>query len=144
MTSIIGGLNALADALDVSGLLVAEDPIENTVTVTAGDVVAASTTSGRVTQANGNNNTNGRIIGIALNTGTGDAGGTVICRYALIGSRVTDSGATFTAGNALFVPDGTGRPTATAPSGTGDLVKRVGWAITSTEYVTDAGPSVVL
>lgn len=144
VTSIIGGLNALADAVDAGGSLIREDPIVNGVTITAGDCVAASTTSGRVTQANANSNTNGRFVGIALNTGTGDVGGTVICRYALPGSHVTDSGASFTAGDALFMPDGTGRPTATAPSGAGDLVRRVGWALTSTTYIQSVGPGIIL
>lgn len=142
VTSIIGAINALANAVDVDGAVIVEESIENGVTITAGDVVANSSTLGRVTQGNGNANTNSKVVGVSLTTGTGDAGGTVICRFATSG-KVTDSGATFTAG-AIFLPDGTGRPVNTAPSGTGDAVKRVGWTLSATEYVIDLGPTVVL
>jgi len=144
-TSIIGALSDVARRLEVEGgPFTFEEAIENTVTIAAGDCVAASTTAGRVTQANANANTNSRFVGIAIVGGTGDAGGTVIGRVATEGSLVTDTGATFTAGQALFLPDGTGRPTATAPANTGDVVQRVGWALTATQYVIDSGPAVIL
>lgn len=143
-TSVIGAINRLAREIEVQGEQNVELPIENGVTITAGDVVAQSTTTGRVTQANGNAAANYRVIGIAATTGTGDVGGTVVCKVALPGSKVTDSGASFTAGAALFVADGTGRPTSTAPSDTGDLVMRVGYAFDGTSYVIDLGPGVVL
>lgn len=145
VTSLIGALNAISDRIDVNGgPVVKEAPIENTQTITAGDVVAVSTTSGRVRRADANSNTVGKFVGIAMTGGTGDAGGTVICRIAMPGCVVTDSGASFTAGSDLFMPDGTGRPTHTPPSGTGDLVKRVGWAITSTQYFVESGVEVIL
>jgi len=144
VTSIIGAVNALVERVDVDGVNVQELPIENTVVIAAGDVVAASSTSGRITLGNGNSNTNSKVTGIAITGGTGDVGGTVICRFAKNGSKVTDSGASFTPGSALFLPDGTGRPVGTAPSGTGDAVKRVGWAVTSTEYIVDLGVTCVL
>ena len=143
-TSLVGAINRLARRLDVEGGNVEEIAIENGVTIAAGDVVAQSTVTGRVTQANNNANTNSRTIGVAVVGGTGDAGGTVVARVALPGSKVTDSGAAFTAGNALFVPDGSGRPTSTAPTDTGDVVQRVGWARSATEYVIDFGPAVIL
>jgi len=145
VTSIVGGFNAVANWNVVTGGPFSfEEAITDTVTIAAGDCVAADTTAGRVTQCNANADTNSRFIGIALVGGTGDVGGSVEARVALPGSLVTDSGAVFTAGDALFLPDGTGRPTATAPSGTGDVVQRVGWAITSTTYVIDPGPAVIL
>ena len=130
-TSVIGAINRLAR-------------IENGVTLSVGDVVAQSATSGRCTQANGNAATNTKVIGVCAVGGTGDAGGTVYAKVALPGSKVTDTGASFTAGNALFVPDGTGRAVATAPSDTGDLVQRVGWAQSATEYIVNIGPGTIL
>jgi hypothetical protein len=144
-TSLIGAINRLANFAEVSGgPFAAEESIENTVVIAAGDCVAQSSVSGRVALWNGNNNTNSKFLGIALTGGTGDVGGTVLCRFALPGSKVTDSGAAFTAGQALFGPDGTGRPTSTAPSGVGDAVKRVAWALTATEYILEPGPTVEL
>ena len=142
-TSIIGAINALATAIDDDPALTKVLPIEDSVTITADDVVAVSTVSGRVTQANLNNDTASQVLGIALNTGTGDAGGTVDCRVALEGSTVV-AGSGFTVGNAVFAPDGTGAPTATAPANTGDVVMRIGWALTSTSFVVSFGPQVVL
>lgn len=144
ITSIIGALNALVNVSAVGA--VHKAPIENTITISAGDCVAQSTTSGRVTQGNANANTNSRFVGIALVGGTGDAGGTVYCEYAMPGSFVTDSGASFTAGAALFMPDGTGRPVpiGSAPTDTGDAFKRLGFAHTSTTLHLDPGPTIIL
>lgn len=143
ITSIIGALNALADATAIGSLQ--ELPIENGVTITAGYCVAQSTTSGRVTNWNGNANTNSRFIGVAISGGTGDAGGTVLCQFALPGSLVSVSGASFTAGAALFGPDGTGIPVAigSAPADAGDAFKRLGWAHTATLMFLDPGPTII-
>lgn len=135
ITSIVGALNALVRAIEENGTLSAEFPIENTVTVAVGDVIAASTTSGRVTQANANAETNASVIGIALSGGTGDLGGTVNSRFALPGSVVSVSGATFTAGAPVFSPDGTGIPVTLAPADVGDRVIRLGYAISATQFV---------
>lgn len=144
-TSLIGAINRIAEAMDLNGQAAIRDyVVENGVTITAGDTVAQGSVSGRATQANANGDAQAEFIGIALETGTGDVGGTVSVRVALPGNFVSVSGASFTAGNALFVPDGTGQPTGTAPSGTGDVVLRVGWAHSATEFVIDPGPAVVL
>jgi hypothetical protein len=135
VTSAIGAVNSLARAIMEDGTFTAEFPIENTVTIAAGQVVAASTVSGRVTQANANAETNTAVIGIAITGGTGDVGGTVLSRFALPGAVVTVSGGVFTAGAPVFAPDGTGIPTATAPSGNGDRVIRLGYALTATQFV---------
>lgn len=142
ITSIIGALNALVNAISVSGAVIVEIPIENTVTVTAGDVVASSTVAGRCTQADANGNANGNFLGIALNTATGNVGGTNVSRVACAG-KVTDAGAAFAQG-AIFIDDGTGRPSSTAPSGSGDLVFRVGFAYSGTEYIIQCGEGTVL
>jgi len=144
ITSIIGALNALADATAIGTLQ--ELAIENGVTIAAGECVAQSTTSGRVTQWNGNAATNARFIGIAITGGTGNVGGTVLCQFAMPGSLVSVSGAAFTAGQALFGPDGTGIPVAigSAPSNTGDAFRRLGWAHTSTLMFLDPGPTIIL
>jgi hypothetical protein len=62
----------------------------------------------------------------------------------LPGSVVTDAGASFTAGSALFGPDGTGRPTHTAPANAGDAVKRIGFALSATRYIIETGPTVII
>lgn len=144
-TSLIGALSKVARKIEVSGgPFTFQEAIVNAVTIAAGDCVAGSTTTGRVTQCNANADANTRFIGICIAGGTGDAGGTVEARVAITGSLITDSGAAFTAGDALFLPDGTGRPTATAPSTVGDVLQRVGYAITATTYVLDPGPAVIL
>jgi len=144
VTSIIGALNALASVASTGPT--DTKPIENGVTIAAGDCVAQSTTSGRVTQWNGDEGTNYRFLGIALTGGTGDAGGTVLCKFALPGSFVTDSGASWTAGAALFGPEGTGRAVvlASAPNDAGDALKRLGFAHTATTMYLDPGPTIIL
>lgn len=143
ITSIIGALNALADATAIGSLQ--EIAIENGVTISAGDCVAQSTTAGRVTQWNGNAAANPRFVGICITGGTGDVGGTVLCQFAMPGSLVSVSGASFTAGAALFGPDGTGIPVAigSAPSDAGDALQRLGWAHTATLMFVDPGPIVI-
>lgn len=144
VTSIVGALNALADVA-VQGPFQSR-PIENGVTIAAGDCVAQSTTSGRVTLWNGDELTNPRFVGIAITGGTGDAGGTVFCKIALPGSLVTDSGASWLPGAALFGPEGTGKPVAlaSAPNDAGDAFLRVGWAHTSTSMFLEPGATVIL
>lgn len=134
-TSVIGALNRLARRLEVGGELTAEFPIENGVTIAAGDVVAASAVAGRVTLNNDNAETRTAVIGIAITGGTGDAAGTVKCRFYLPGSVATVPGAAFTAGSPVFAPDGTGAPTTTAPANIGDRVTRIGYAISATQFV---------
>lgn len=143
-TSLLGAINRLAERIDADGGGPIESlTIENTVTITAGDVVAQSTTSGRITQWNGNSDTNSRVVGIALTGGIGTAGD-VRARVAYPGNKITDSGASFTAANPIFGPDGTGRPVETAPSGVGDAFVRLGYAHSATEYVLEIGPVVIL
>lgn len=143
-TSLVGAINRLANQT-VSGEGAQESiVIENTVVLVAGEVVAQSTVTGRITQGDMNADTNSRIVGIALTGGTGDVGGTVEALVAYPGGKVTISGASFTPGAALFAPDGTGEPTETPPAAVGDVVMRVGWAHSATEFVVDLGPAVIL
>ena len=140
-TSIIGAINRLAREVTVAGQLLVELPIQNTITIAAGSCVAASTVSGRVTNATSVVGGNFRFVGICITGGTGDAGGTVICRFSVAG-LVTDSGAAFTAGDALFIPETAGRPVPLAtisPLAEGDLAKQLGYAITSTSYILGHG-----
>ena len=149
VTSIIAALNALAAAADLTGQAgIKEYVIENGVTITAGDAVAQGTVTGRVTQANANANTNTKFVGISLETGTGDVGGTIKVRVALPGNFIADGGLTANAGDALFLPDGTGRVTTVAPANTGDVVMRIGWAhetgAPSSSYLIDPAQAVIL
>lgn len=143
-TSVIGALNRLATVTATGPYQAA--PIVDGVTIAAGDCVAQSTTTNRVTLWDGDESANLRFVGIAITGGTGNAGGTVLCKFALPGSLVTDSGASWTAGAALFGPEGTGRPVAlaSAPNDAGDAFKRLGWAHTSTSMYLDPGPTVIL
>lgn len=145
-TSIIGAINRLARSSTAGAGSIDEAPIQDGVTIAAGDVVAQSTVTGRVTTATMNNNTNSRVVGIALTGGTGDAGGTVTSRFALPGTRVTISGASYTAGNALFAPETPGPPvnSGSAPGDAGDVLQRVGWARSTTDFIIDLGPQVIL
>lgn len=142
-TSIVGALNELATTVSVEGALTIDVPIENGVTIAAGDSVSAGPTLGRCTQGNANANTAGDFIGTCTVGGTGDAGGTVSATIAISG-KVTDGGASFANTGPLFMADGTGRPTLTAPANTGDLVLRVGFAYSATEYVLHVGEGTVL
>ncbi len=143
-TSLLGAINRIARRIATEGIFQAEKPIENGVVIAAGDIIAASTTAGRVTQNNDNQSTRSAVIGVALTGGTGDAGGTVFTRFFLPGAVVTDAGASFTAGAELFAPDGTGRATGTAPTANGDRVTRIGYAFSATEYVFNPVEGFVL
>lgn len=140
-TSIVGALNELATGA-ISAQTTIDVPIENGVTIAAGDIVASGTTAGRVELFNANANTNGGFIGIATVGGTGDAGGTVSATIAVAG-RVT--GLSGLSQGAVFASSaGTGAPTSTAPSGVGNLSFRVGYAYSATEMVIHAGEGTVL
>lgn len=134
-TSVVGGLNALANGMEVEGRFSFEYPVENGVTISAGDVVAASSVSGRITQGNAGLGGERSIIGIALTTGTGDAGGTVSVRVALPGSVVDVAGGSFTAGTPVFAPTTPGPPSDTFGGGAGSRNLRMGYALTSTVMV---------
>ena len=144
VTSIVGALNALADVQVIGPYQMI--PIQNGITIAAGDSVAQSSTAGRVTLWDGDEAANPRFVGIAVTGGTGNAGGTVFAKVALPGALVTDSGAAWAAGVALFGPEGTGRPVvlASAPNDAGDAFKRLGWSHTSTSMFLDPGPTVIL
>ncbi len=142
-------MTALADMSSaIAGASVAQDtlPIEDTVVIAAGDVVALSlSVVGRVALADAaaGGGQNGSVVGIASTGGTGDAGGTVDCTFTLLG-QAEDAGTGLTAGAAVYVPVGGGAPTATAPSTVAQLVMRVGWATTATRIYFETGPPIVL
>jgi hypothetical protein len=138
-TSIIGALNEVKAG---AGAITVSLPIENGVTIAAGDTIAASTVAGRVTLMNANANANGAYVGVATVGGTGDAGGTVEATFVAAGPVTGLSG--LTAGAPAYAPDGTGAPTATAPSNSGDLVFRVGFAYSASAMIIHAGEGTVL
>jgi hypothetical protein len=148
-TDLMTGLDELDAAISAASGDQDTRLIENGVTLAAGDAVAVSTTaSGQVTAANADSaNLEPDFIGIAITGGTGD-GATVNCTFKLIGQPAT-SGTGLTIGQAVYVPDltvaTTGEPPATtAPSGTGDLAMRVGWAIQATEIFIAPGPGIIV
>lgn len=137
VTSLLGALNFIARQNEENSTPhSAQFPIENTVVIGAGNVVAASTVSGRVTLNDDNQETRSAVIGIAITGGTGDAGGTVLTRFVTPGNVATVTGATFTPGGAVFAPDGTGNPTQSlAGRVDDDRVTRIGYAITATTFM---------
>lgn len=139
-TSLLGAINRLARKVSVANLLEVELPIENTITIAAGNCVAASTVTGRVTNATSAVGGNFRFIGICTIGGTGNVGGTNLARFAVSG-YITDSGAAFTAGAALYVPETAGRPVvqATLTLDEGDMAKQIAYAISGTTYVLGHG-----
>jgi len=143
-TSLIGAINRLADNIEDEGVeQFVSYPIENGVTLAAGDCVSRGATAGRVQLSDADGTADQKkFVGICRTGGTGDAGGTVIATVWTPGALCTGAG--FTAGGALFVPDTPGDPTNAAPSTTGDLLQRVGWALSTTQFILDPGPPVIL
>jgi hypothetical protein len=143
-TSLIGAINRIADQIEDVGIeQFVEYPIESGVTLAPGDCVARGATAGRVQQADADGTAEQKkFVGTCRTGGTGDAGGTVTATVWTDGALCTGTG--FTAGSPLFVPTTPGDPVTTAPTGTGDLLQRVGWALSTTEYILDPGPPVIL
>ena len=102
----------------------------------AGDVVAVNS-SGQAIQADADAESTCRVIGICLSTG----GGNIF--IAQIGNITGLSG--LTAGQKLYASTTAGALTATAPSGTGDIVFLVGYATSTTtmvlapQFITEIG-----
>jgi hypothetical protein len=147
-TDLMTVLDQLDAAITSNGTINETLPIENAATIAVGNCVAASsTTVGRITNAVAGANANGRFLGVCVSVtggGIGNAGGTTTATFTKVGNRVTVSGQTYAAGGALFIPAVAGPPTQTAPSTTGDLVQRVGYAHSTTDFMIIPGPSVVL
>lgn len=146
-TDLMTMLANMSTAIAASSVSQDTLPIENGVTIAAGDAVALSiTTSGRVNHAIAASGAtqNSALVGVATTDGTGDAGGTVNCTFTLAGSAVDVFGASYTPGAAVYVPVAGGAPAGTAPSTTGQLVKRVGFATTATRIFIEPGPAIVL
>jgi hypothetical protein len=141
-----GALVQLGTAISGSSGDVVQLPPEDTLTINQGDCVGQSlTTSGRVALSNAvaGASQNPSFIGIAQDTVTGNAGGTNLSSIKLIGTETIPT-ETYSAGSALYIPVGGGHPTETAPSATGQLIRRVGWANTTTVMLLDPGTGVVL
>ena len=101
--------------------------------IVAGNVVALALTggdAGKVIKADADASDTCQVLGIALNTGNaGD-----VISIAQIGKLGGFSG--LTAGNKLYVDTATaGAVTATAPSGTGDVVYQIGYAQSANEII---------
>jgi hypothetical protein len=126
---------------DIEDAVAVDIPIENGVTIAAGEVVGASATAGRCTRANGTGNANSNVLGIAVSGGTGNVGGSVTARVVTAG-RITDAGATFTQG--ILYLGAAGRPVNTPLSSSGDAVVRIGYAYSATEYVIHVGEVLVI
>lgn len=147
-TDLMTALDQLDAAITSAGTTHETLAIENGATVAVGNCVAASgTAAGRVTNAVAGSNANGRFIGVCVSVtggGVGNVGGTTTATFTKPGNLTSVTGQTWSAGGALFIPATAGPPTQTAPSATGDLVKRVGFAHSATDFIINCGPSVVL
>lgn len=120
--------------------------IEDGVTIAAGDCIAGSITAAdRVTLANASTGAGQRknFIGVCVSVtggGVGNVGGTTTATFVTPSNLVTVAGATFTVGSALYMPEGgstPNEPTATAPTDVGDLVRRIGFAISATDFIIE-------
>lgn len=147
-TDLMTALDQLDAAISSSGSEQFTLAIENGTTIAVGNCVAASGTAvDRCTNAVAGGNANGRFIGVCVSVtggGIGNSGGTTSATFVKIGEKVTVSGQTYSAGGALYIPGIAGPPTHTAPSATGDLVQRIGYAHGATDFLIIPGPSVVL
>lgn len=147
-TDLMTALDQLDAAISSAGTTTETLPIENGATVVVGYCVAASgTAAGRVTNAVAGSNANGRFLGVCVSVtggGVGNVGGTSTATFVKVGNLVTVSGQAYAAGGALYIPAAAGVPTQTAPSSTGDLVQRIGFAHSGTDFMVIPGPSVVL
>jgi len=142
-TSIVGAFNAITTEIEDNGVeQFVRYVIENGVTLAAGDCVAVGATAGRVQLADADGTTEQKqLVGICKTGGVGTVG-SVFAEIWTPGALCTGAG--FTAGDALFVPDTPGDPTPTPPATVTDLLQRVGWALSTTQFVLDPGPPVIL
>lgn len=143
-TDLMNMLDDMDAAIGSAGTTTETLAIEDTVTIAAGDVVAGSlSATGRVTLANaqtgGGQNPN--FIGVCVSVtggGVGNPGGTTTATFTKPGNKTTVSGASFTVGGPLYMPEGGSTPsipTQTAPTDVGDIVQRIGWALSATEFI---------
>ena len=140
-TSIIGSLNNLADEIDNVGVdQFVTVNLATGVTTTVGSPLAFNA-SGEVQLADADSAGNPqKFAGIAREADTGP----VAITMWTPGARCTDAGAAHTPGDPLSISATAGDLTSTAPTGTGTLVQRVGWALTATDFILDPGPPVIL
>lgn len=135
-TSIIGSLNRLADELDSQGAdQFVTYTLEGSTTSAVGDVLAWSAT-GVLELADAT--TNQKLAGVAREA-TGPGGSVQVWTP---GALCTGSG--FTPGEALFLPATPGIPENPATTTAGDVVQRIGWALSATQYILDPAPPVIL
>jgi len=133
-TSIVGALNELkADNSAVVATFVSDAAI------TAGDVVTTSaTTDGRVVPADANSGDQA-IVGLSLDA-AGGAGASV--RVVMAGLMTGLAG--LTRGSTYYLSATAGGITTTAPSTSGDLVIRIGWATSATALAVHIGEGTLV
>lgn len=145
---LMTALDQIDAAITSAGTINETIAIENTVTIAVGNCVAASASAtGRITNAVAGSNSNGRFLGVCVSVtggGVGNPGGTSTATFTKVGNKVTVAGQTYSVGGALYLPSAAGAPTQVAPSAAGDLVQRIGYAHSTTEFMIVPGPSVVL
>lgn len=120
-------------------------PINDGVTIAAGDIVASGTSGTRVTLASAaSGSLSINILGVAVTGGTGDSGGTVLASIRPISGRVT-SATGLTAGSPVYLSTASpGDVTTTAPTGAGNVSLRLGFAYSATSWVFSVGEPIVL
>ena len=137
-TSFVGAINRLANEIQDVGVEQFVPVSIGSITVAVGDALSYdSAGTVKLSDADGDANAK-KFQGIAREALVGP--GTITMWTP--GALCTGSG--FTAGSPLFVPDTPGLPTHTPPATVGDLLQRVAWAISTTQYVLDPAPPVIL
>lgn len=137
-TDLMTMLDELDAAISAAGTTTETLTIQTGVTIAPGDCVATSlTTAGTVALADSTAAANPNFVGICVSVTNGGVNpGT--CTFVKPGNKVTVSGATFTTGGPLYMPGGgstPSQPTQTAPTGAGDIVQRIGWALSTTDFI---------
>lgn len=117
-----------------------ERPIQNGVTLAAGEVVAISATSGRINKADSSAATSANVIGVCVVGGTGNVGGTV---YGLVAQNgATISGLSGLTANApAYLSDTTaGLVTSAPPTDPTKYHLQVGYALTTSDMAVMVMP----
>jgi len=147
-TDLMTALDQMDAAITEAGTDKFTLPIEDGVTISVGNCVSVSGTAvGRCTNSAATGNASGRFLGVCVSVtggGVGNTGGTTTATFVKPGEQVTVSGQSYATGGALYIPGSAGPPTQTAPSAAGDLVQRIGYAHSATDFLIIPGPSVVL
>lgn len=119
--------------------------IKDGVTIAAGDVVAFEAASGRAIQADASAESTAIVMGIAIKGGTGDAGGTVNARIAVLDGSLLSGltlGGSPSAGDVIFLSETAAALTKTPP--TSGVIQPMGKMLASGQLQLKVGEATIL